>query len=219
MEKDLDLVEEGRSNWVSLLQDFYTPFEKTLAQAKREMKSVKREGIPTGISCKFCDGKLVIKLGKAGEFLACENYPTCKHTQNFKKDESGTVIPIEKEEPVVSGEKCEKCGRPMVYKNGRFGKFLACSGYPECRHIKAQTTGVKCPEENCSGELVQKISKRGKVFYSCSRFPACKFANWDKPVPTKCPGCGKPFLLEKTTRKGTVLQCIDKACGYSEPLA
>ncbi len=219
MEKDLDLVEEGRSNWVSLLQDFYTPFEKTLAQAKREMKSVKREGIPTGISCKLCDGKLVIKLGKAGEFLACENYPTCKHTQNFKKDESGTVIPIEKEEPVVSGEKCEKCGRPMVYKNGRFGKFLACSGYPECRHIKAQTTGVKCPEENCSGELVQKISKRGKVFYSCSRFPACKFANWDKPVPTKCPGCGKPFLLEKTTRKGTVLQCIDKACGYSEPLA
>jgi DNA topoisomerase-1 len=183
------------------------------------MKSVKREGIPTGISCKLCDGKLVIKLGKAGEFLACENYPTCKHTQNFKKDESGTVIPIEKEEPVVSGEKCEKCGRPMVYKNGRFGKFLACSGYPECRHIKAQTTGVKCPEENCSGELVQKISKRGKVFYSCSRFPACKFANWDKPVPTKCPGCGKPFLLEKTTRKGTVLQCIDKACGYSEPLA
>ncbi len=219
MEKDLDLVEEGRSNWVSLLQDFYTPFEKTLAQAKREMKSVKREGIPTGMSCKLCDGKLVIKLGKAGEFLACENYPTCKHTQNFKKDESGTVIPIEKEEPVVSGEKCEKCGRPMVYKNGRFGKFLACSGYPECRHIKAQTTGVKCPEENCSGELVQKISKRGKVFYSCSRFPACKFANWDKPVPTKCPGCGKPFLLEKTTRKGTVLQCIDKACGYSEPLA
>ncbi len=219
MEKDLDLVEEGRSNWVSLLQDFYTPFEKTLAQAKREMKSVKREGIPTGISCKLCDGKLVIKLGKAGEFLACENYPTCKHTQNFKKDESGTVIPIEKEEPVVSGEKCEKCGRPMVYKNGRFGKFLACSGYPECRHIKAQTTGVKCPEENCSGELVQKISKRGKVFYSCSRFPACKFASWDKPVPTKCPGCGKPFLLEKTTRKGTVLQCIDKACGYSEPLA
>ncbi|MBW2521226.1 MAG: type I DNA topoisomerase [Deltaproteobacteria bacterium] len=219
MEKDLDLVEEGRSNWVNLLQDFYTPFEKTLAQAKREMKSVKREGIPTGISCKLCDGKLVIKLGKAGEFLACENYPTCKHTQNFKKDESGTVIPIEKEEPVVSGEKCEKCGRPMVYKHGRFGKFLACSGYPECRHIKAQTTGVKCPEENCSGELVQKISKRGKVFYSCSRFPACKFASWDKPVPTKCPGCGKPFLLEKTTRKGTVLQCIDKACGYSEPLA
>jgi DNA topoisomerase-1 len=219
MEKDLDRVEEGRSNWVSLLQDFYTPFEKTLARAKQEMKSVKREGIPTGIPCKLCDGKLVIKLGKAGEFLACENYPGCKHTQNFKKDENGTVIPVEKEEPVESGENCEKCGRPMVYKHGRFGKFLACSGYPECRHIKAQTTGVKCPEENCSGELVQKISKRGKVFYSCSTFPTCKYAIWDKPVPKKCPDCSKPFLLEKKTRKGTVLQCIDKSCGYSEPLA
>ena len=183
------------------------------------MKSVKREGIPTGIPCKLCDGKLVIKLGKAGEFLACENYPNCKHTQNFKKDENGTVIPIEKEEPVQSGEKCEKCGRPMVYKHGRFGKFLACSGYPDCRHIKAETTGVKCPEDNCDGELVRKISKRGKVFYSCSRFPACKFASWDKPVPKKCPACGKPFLLEKNTRKGTVLQCNDKACGYMEPLA
>jgi DNA topoisomerase-1 len=219
MEENLDKVEEGESNWINLLQAFYTPFEKTLSAAKQEMKSVKRQGIPTGISCKLCDGKLVIKWGKTGEFLACENYPTCKYTQNFRKDENGTVIPVEKEAPVDSGEKCEKCGRAMVFKQGRYGQFLACSGYPECKHIRAQTTGVKCPEENCTGELVQKISKKGKVFFSCSTFPECKFATWDKPVPQKCPQCNKPFLLEKKTRKETVLNCIDNACGYSEPLA
>jgi DNA topoisomerase-1 len=218
MEENLDKVEEGESNWIKLLQAFYDPFEKTLSTAKQEMKSVKKQGIPTGISCKFCDGNLVIKWGKTGEFLACENYPDCKFTQNFKKDENGTVIPIEKEEPVDSGEKCEKCGKPMVYKHGRYGQFLACSGYPKCKHIKAQTTGVKCPEENCDGELVQKVSKRGKIFFSCDTFPKCKFATWDKPVPKQCPSCGKPFLLEKKTKKETVLKCLYNACGYSEPL-
>jgi DNA topoisomerase-1 len=219
MEENLDKVEEGSSNWVNLLQAFYTPFEKTLSAARQEMKSVKKQGIPTDITCKLCDGKLVIKWGKTGEFLACENYPTCKYTQNFKKDENGTIIPIEKEEPVDSGETCEKCGRPMVFKQGRFGEFLACSGYPECKHIRAQTTGVKCPEENCNGELVQKVSKKGKIFFSCNRFPECKFASWDRPVPQKCPRCAKPFLLEKKTKNGTFLQCIDNECGYSEPLA
>jgi DNA topoisomerase-1 len=219
MEENLDKVEEGDSNWIKLLQAFYDPFEKTLAAAKQEMKSVKKQGIPTGLPCKLCDGNLVIKWGKTGEFLACENYPECKFTQNFKKDENGTIIPIEKEEPVDSGEKCEKCGKPMVYKHGRYGKFLACSGYPECKHIKAQTTGVKCPEEKCEGELVQKVSKKGKVFFSCNTFPKCKFATWDKPVPKQCPSCGKPFLLEKKTKKETILKCMDNACGYSEPLA
>ena len=107
----------------------------------------------------------------------------------------------------------------MVFKHGRYGKFQACSGYPECKHIKAQTTGVKCPEENCEGELIQKVSKKGKIFFSCNTFPTCKFATWDKPVPKQCPNCGKPFLLEKKTKKETVLKCIDNACGYSEPLA
>ncbi|MBW2505673.1 MAG: type I DNA topoisomerase, partial [Deltaproteobacteria bacterium] len=218
MEENLDKVEEGKSNWVNLLQGFYGPFEKNLSAAKQDMKSVKKQGIPTGIQCKLCDGKLVIKWGRTGEFLACENYPTCTFTQNFKKDENGTIIPVEKEEPVESGEKCEKCGRPMVYKQGRFGEFLACSGFPECKHIKAQTTGVKCPEKNCTGEIVQKVSKKGKIFFSCSRFPKCKFATWDRPVPRKCSQCGKPFLLEKKTRKGAVLQCMDTDCGYSEPL-
>jgi DNA topoisomerase-1 len=217
MESNLDKIEDGKSNWVKILKAFYGPFEKTLSAAKQDMKSIKKQGIPTGIPCKLCDGSLVIKWGKTGEFLACENYPDCKHTQNFKKDENGDIVPVEREEPEESGETCEKCGRPMVFKHGRFGKFLACSGYPECKHIKSQTTGVKCPEENCGGELVQKISKKGKVFFSCDKFPKCKYATWDKPIPKKCPQCGKPFLLEKQTRKGIILNCNDSDCGFSEP--
>ena len=219
MESNLDKIEAGKSNCVKVLKGFYGPFEKTLSAAKQEMKSIKKQGIPTGRPCKLCDGSLVIKWGKSGEFLACENYPTCKHTQNFKKDENGTIIPIEREEPEESGEKCEKCGRPMVFKHGRFGKFLACSGYPECKHIRSQTTGVKCPEKDCNGELVQKISKKGKVFFSCNKFPKCRNATWDRPVPKKCPQCGKPFLLEKQTKKGTVLNCSDSDCGFSEPIS
>jgi DNA topoisomerase-1 len=216
MEANLDKIEDGKSNWVSILKSFYGDFEKTLSTAKQEMKSIKKQGLPTGLSCKLCDGSLVIKWGKTGEFLACENYPDCKHTQNFKKDENGNIIPIEREEPEESGETCEKCGKPMVFKHGRYGKFLACSGYPECKHIRSQSTGVKCPEENCDGELVQKISKKGKVFFSCNRFPKCRYATWDKPVPQKCPQCGRPFLLEKQTKKGTVLNCSDSDCGFSE---
>jgi DNA topoisomerase-1 len=219
MESNLDKIEEGKSNWTKILKAFYGPFEKTLAAAKQDMKSIKKQGIPTGVPCKLCDGSLVIKWGKTGEFLACENYPDCKHTQNFKKDENGDIVPVEREEPEESGETCEKCGRPMVFKHGRFGKFLACSGYPECKHIKSQTTGVKCPEENCGGELVQKISKKGKVFFSCDKFPKCKYATWDKPIPKKCPQCGKPFLLEKQTRKGIILNCSDSDCGFSEPVS
>jgi DNA topoisomerase-1 len=217
MEANLDKIEDGKSNWINILKTFYGPFEKTLTAAKQEMKSIKKQGIPTDINCKLCDGNLVIKWGKTGEFLACENYPACKHTQNFKKDENGNILPIDREEPEESGEKCEKCGKPMVYKHGRYGKFLACSGYPECKHIRSETTGVKCPEKNCTGELVQKVSKKGKVFYSCNRFPECRYATWDRPVPKVCPQCGKPFLLEKQTKKGLVLQCSDSGCGFNEP--
>ncbi|MBU0479637.1 MAG: type I DNA topoisomerase [Proteobacteria bacterium] len=219
MEKQLDQVEDGSRKWLTLLQDFYGPFRETLETARQEMKSVKKATIPTDIPCELCEGKMVIRWGRNGEFLACENFPTCKHTQDFTKDENNTVIPVAKPEPEKSDEICEKCGKPMVFKQGRYGTFLACSGYPECRFIKAQSTGVKCPEENCSGEIVQKVSKKGKVFYSCDRYPKCSFAVWDKPVAEQCPDCGAPFLVEKITRKdGATIKCYQKTCKYSRPL-
>lgn len=220
MEEKLDQIEEGKSQWLKILKDFYAPFSKTLETAKEEMKSVKRTAIPTDVPCKLCEGTMVIKWGRNGEFLACENYPECKHTQDFKKAEDGSIVPLEREEPQESEEVCDKCGKPMVFKHGRFGKFLACSGYPKCKNIRSLTTGVKCPEEGCKGEIVQKVSKRGKVFYSCDQYPKCTFALWDRPVAEECPQCGSPYLLERETKKaGLHLKCPDKACGFTKKIS
>lgn len=215
MEQKLDQVEEGASNWQKLLSDFYDPFQQTLASAKEEMRSVKRSAIPTDISCPKCDGEMQIKWGKMGEFLACSGYPECTNTQDFTRDKDGKIIPTEKKEPEASDKICDKCGKAMVYKHGRFGRFLACSGYPECKNIMAESTGIKCPEENCSGDIVKKVSKRGKVFYSCNQFPDCKYALWDKPVDQACPLCDSPFLLAKESKKnGPHLRCPKKDCAY-----
>ena len=217
MEESLDKVEEGKQDWMEILRSFYGPFSETLAQAKVEMKSVKRSATPTDIKCPECAGVMVIKWGRMGEFLACEKFPECRHTQDFKRTEDGGIEPVEREKPEDSGEVCEKCGSPMVFKRGKYGKFLACSGYPKCKNVRAQTIGVSCPEGECDGELVQKISKRGKVFYSCNRYPKCTFASWDKPVNEKCPDCGSAYLLEKpaTKKNPPRMLCPDKLCGYT----
>jgi len=219
MEQNLDRVEEGSVAWLRILQDFYGPFREALDLAKEEMKSVKRTAVPTDVKCKLCGGVMVIKWGRNGEFLACENYPACKNTQDFTKDEAGHITPLEKEELVASGETCEKCGQPLVYKNGRFGRFLACSGYPKCKHIQAEKSGVRCPQQGCGGELIKKISKKGKVFYSCSNYPKCTFAIWDKPINRPCPDCHSPYLLEKENKKqGLHVKCPNEQCGYLQKI-
>jgi DNA topoisomerase-1 len=114
----------------------------------------------------------------------------------------------------------------MVVKHGRYGEFLACSGYPECKHTQsininktARSTGIKCPEKGCEGELVERTSKRGKVFYGCNRFPECKLATWDKPVAKPCPACNAPFLVEKSTKKqGKFIYCLTDGCDFKEPV-
>ena len=215
MEQNLDKVEDGRVEWQAILKNFYSPFKESMERARKEMKSIKRSVVPTDIKCSLCEGNMVIKWGRMGEFLACENYPKCKNTQDFTRDKDGNVIPVEKKAPEESGEICEKCGKPMVYKHGRYGRFLACSGYPDCKNIQSEKTGVKCPESGCGGNIVKKVSKRGKVFYSCDQYPKCTYALWDKPVSHPCPDCKAPFLLEKNTKKqGKHLKCADKKCGY-----
>ena len=213
MEDELDEIEEGRYEWRQAVGDFYRPFDQHLEKARKEMRNVKGEETPTDIKCEKCGNSMVIKWGKLGYFLACSGYPECKNTMNFKKSEDGTIEAMKEE---TTGENCPQCGSPMVIKSGRFGRFFACSKYPDCKTTKPITTGIACPQEGCGGELTEKRSKRGKVFYSCTKYPTCTFAMWDKPVPKPCPQCGAPFMAEKYARGSSSIICIKKECGYKE---
>jgi DNA topoisomerase I len=158
-----------------------------------------------------------IKWGRNGKFLACPAYkekPPCKNTQNFEKLEDGTIKIVAKQD-ITTDEKCEKCSSPMVIKTGRFGKFLACSAYPECKTTKPIPLGVKCPQDG--GDLAQKRTKKGRTFYACSNYPKCEFAIWDRPVNKPCPNCHAAFLIEKYSKQaGTSVQCRNEECGYKE---
>jgi DNA topoisomerase-1 len=224
MEDDLDRIEAADVDSIEILNRFYTPFKKELDQASDSMLSLKGVGQPTDLACPQCNGKLHIKVGKNGHFLGCSGYPDCTYTRNYARDEKGKIRPIEPAGEELSDTFCPKCELPMVVKQGKYGSFLACSGYPECSHTQSvfsnnagRETGVNCPERDCSGTIVQRQSKRGKIFYGCSRFPDCTYAIWDKPVAKDCPGCAAPFMVEKTTKKqGTFLACQNKECGYKE---
>jgi DNA topoisomerase-1 len=162
---------------------------------------------------------MLIKWGKLGSFLACSNYPECTNTQDFKKDEQGTIVIVPKE---YSDKKCELCTKPMVVKSGKFGRFLACSDYPNCKFTAAITIGIHCPD--CAdGEIAQKQSRYRRIFFSCNKWPKCTFAAWDKPIDKPCPDCKYPVLTEKLTkRQGLLHKCVKKECGFVEvidPLA
>jgi len=219
MEEQLDEVEEGTKPWVSAVREFYTPFvkEMELAQSIPGPKDIVEP--PTNLPCEKCGRMMEIKWGRNGKFLACPAYkedPPCKNTQNFERLPDGTIKIVPKLEETTD-EKCEKCSSPMVVKSGRFGKFLACSAYPECKTTKAIALGVKCPQPGCGGDLVQKRTKKGRNFYSCGRYPECEFALWDRPINKPCPTCNAPFLIEKVSKQaGRSVQCRNEECGYRE---
>jgi DNA topoisomerase-1 len=220
MEETLDEIEEGKQKWVTAMRRFYTPFQRDLEHADERMRNIKAEGHPTDIPCGNCGAKLVIKWGRGGEFLACPKYPECKFTRNFERDDEGNIKVVEEQ---TIDEKCDKCGRPMQVRFGRYGKFIGCSGYPECKNVrplvKPVPTGVHCPD--CAeGEIMEKRSRGGKTFFSCNRYPDCKFATWERPVPEPCPECSAPFVVEKTTKRaGTVRRCLSEGCKYQETMA
>ena len=265
LEEELDKIEEGQENYTSALSSFYKKFEKDLKRAAREMANLK-EGVEPDppVACDKCGKPMVIKAGKFGLFLACSGYPECENTRELETPEPGAEGELE--------ETCENCGKPMAVKRGRFGQFLACTGYPECKttrkiiatkqgmtaakpdqildekcpkcdsnlvikqgrfgeftactnypnckYVKQKTTGVLCPKDG--GDIVEKKSRRGKVFYGCANYPDCDFTLWNKPVVEKCPDCGAPFLVEKITKRhGRQLICNNEQCSYvrSEELA
>lgn len=212
MEGELDSVEEGTLTYEKALSDFYKPFAKTLKAAKTHMKDVKRQEIKTELTCERCKSPMVIKWGRRGEFIACSNYPECKYTREFTRDENGTISYTKLE---VTGEFCSECASQMVIKSGRFGKFLACSQYPKCKTTRALTLGIPCPE--CEkGKIIERRSKKGRNFYGCNAYPNCKFASWYKPVKEACPDCGAPFLYSKFSQKTGEIHFCSKKCGFEK---
>ena len=265
LEEELDKIEEGKEDYESALSSFYKKFEKDLKRAAKEMINLK-EGVEPDppVVCDKCGKPMVIKAGKFGLFLACSGYPDCENTRELETPDAGGEGELE--------ETCENCGKPMAVKRGRFGQFLACTGYPECKttrkiiatkqgmtaakpdqildekcpkcdsnlvlkhgrfgeftacsnypkckYVKQKTTGVLCPKDG--GDIVEKKSRRGKVFYGCANYPDCDFTLWNKPIAEKCPDCGAPFLVEKITKRhGRQLVCNNEECSYvrSEELA
>jgi DNA topoisomerase-1 len=226
LEENLDRVESDKANSLELLSRFYQPFRKDLDAAAEKMVSIKGIGVATGLACPECGKTLHIKIGKNGHFLACSGYPACRYSSDYTRDEKGLIQAVSPPAGATTDKVCEKCGKPMVLKRGRYGDFLACSGFPECKHTQslsvngsAKHIGVKCPQEGCSGEVLEKTSKRGKVFYGCSRYPECDFASWDRPVDRPCPACGAKFLVVRNTKKqGTLQICLNPNCGFKEPV-
>ncbi len=225
MEDNLDRVETAEMDALSVLQSFYTPFREKLTAAEEQMLSVKGVGIATDLTCPQCQQhKLHVKVGKNGHFLACSGYPECTYSRDYVRDERGHIQPVEPNHEAAVDKACPLCGKPMLIKRGKYGEFLACSGFPACSHTESinsggngKDIGMPCPEPGCSGRIVEKKSKRGKIFYGCSRYPECKFATWDKPAAKACPVCGASYLVEKNSkREGTFLACANRECGYKE---
>ena len=222
LETSLDDIESGSQNEIDILKQFYSSFKKELDAAGDNMLNMKGVGIQTDIECPSCGKPLNLKIGRNGHFIACSAYPDCSFSSNYSRDDKGNIEIAEKQQDNEKVKDCPQCGKPMVYKEGRFGRFIACSGYPECKHTESALgdgtqadTGVKCPGPDCDGTIIEKKSKRGKVFYGCSKYPDCDFATWDKPVNQPCPECNSVYLVEKSTKKeGDFLKCPEKDCDF-----
>ncbi len=258
LEEDLDKIEEGHEDYESTLSSFYKKFAKDLKTAAKQMPNLKEgvEPVPP-VACDKCGKPMVIKAGRFGLFLACSGYPECENTRELETPENGAEGEIEEvcencgrpmavkrgrfgqflactgypeckttrkliatkqgltaaRPDQVLDEKCPKCGSNLVLKHGRFGEFTACSNYPTCRYVKQKSTGVLCPKDG--GDVVERKSRRGKVFYGCANYPDCDFTLWNRPMPEKCPECGAPFLVEKITKRhGRQLICNNDECSY-----
>ena len=270
MEEELDEIEEGTDNFLNTLNQFWKKFKVDLDKAKAEMKDIKRLEEKTDEVCDKCGKPMVIKWGRYGKFLACSGYPECKNTRQLAGEGAGAVevhedvakavcpkdgqpmilkkgrfgpflacerypecketrrlvrgeggkLQVEVLAPI--DEKCPDCGNDLMWRRGRFGAFIACSNYPECKYIKkkeAREIGLLCPE--CGqGQVVERKGRWGRFFYGCRRYPECRFTAYNRPIPEPCPDCGRSFLLEKETKKeGKVVFCGNEACHFKRQAA
>jgi DNA topoisomerase-1 len=200
MEEELDTIASGRQTYHQVMEDFYHPFIKDLEGVDKNSAAIKKSlQEATDEKCEVCGKPMIIKWGRNGRFMACSGYPACKTTK---------PLPSEQEQARHTvGIKCELCGGDMVVKGGRFGAFLGCSSYPACKNTKPISIGVKCPK--CTqGDVIERKTKRKRVFYGCSRYPDCDFASWDKPVAQACDTCGNAYMVVKYNQsRGEFLLC------------
>ncbi|MEN6372030.1 MAG: type I DNA topoisomerase [Armatimonadota bacterium] len=204
IETELDTVENGEIDWHKLLRDFYGPFAKALEEAQWGPEGAER-------TCPNCGKPMVIKRGRFGPFLGCSGYPECK-----------TIVKVEREkipavEPKETDIDCPNCGKKMLIRTGRTGEFLGCSGYPECKTTMPidKKVGIKCPI--CGeGDVVEKMSKKRKIFYGCNRYPDCNFVSWGKPTDRKCPQCGSVIVEQRWRGRLTGYKCLSAECNYEE---
>src|SRR5262245_59617359 len=271
MEQELDAIEEGKDNLLNTLTLFWRKFSKDLKKAQAEMKDVKAMEEKTDEVCDKCGSPMVLKWGRYGKFLACSAYPECKNTRQLT-GEGGEGIPdvhedvlkelcpkdsqpmvvkkgrfgpflacsnypeckttkrlvrgaegrLEVEKLAPIDEKCPECGSDLMWRRGRFGPFIACSNYPDCKYVKkkeAKEIGMTCPE--CGqGAVVERKGRWGRSFYGCKRYPECKFTAYNRPLSEPCPDCGRAWLLEKETKKeGRVVFCGNENCHFKRQAA
>ncbi len=214
MEEDLDVIELGDKEWVGVVRDFYDKFSKVLDSSINKIKTEGKQKIYAEEPCPKCSAKLVLRWSKKGNqpFLSCEKYPDCNFSGGFENiGEKIHLKENEINEPELLDEKCPNCDSPLVIKDGRYGKFKACSAYPKCKTIVKEEIKVgKCPKEGCDGEIGQRRSKKGKMFFGCSKYPDCDFISWYPPLEgEKCEKCGAEYIVEKK-RSGKVCQI----CGH-----
>jgi DNA topoisomerase-1 len=166
--------------------------------------------------CDKCSQPMIVKWGRFGKFMACSSYPECKNTKQVaKKDSDGKAV---SEDSVAEGS-CDKCQSSLIFKVGRFGKFIACSNYPDCKFTKPIDLGIKCPKDACKGKIAGRRSKKGRMFYGCTAYPNCDFVSWDKPVADPCPQCNSPYTVEKWKKdEGTSILCPESECDYKKPV-
>lgn len=206
MEDKLDAIAEKKAVWNNVLKDFYTPFMKTVEDAKENMGHVQ---IKSDEVCPNCGLPMVVKNGRYGQFLGCSGYPECKTMKPLAGGEQ--IAP----EPEKTDVKCAKCGGEMVIKTGPYGRYYQCLD-DKCKFRKGilVSTGVKCGKEGCEGEIVERKSRFGTIFYGCDKYPDCDFVLWAKPTGEKCPDCGA-LLTKKLLKKGNTIKCSSKECKYS----
>ena len=210
MEEDLDKIAQGDLDRDLLLRRFHEEFEKDLETFRGEAKKVIEK---TDILCPECnEGYLLVRFGKAGPFAGCERYPQCTFTSNFERQPDGSIKLVKAEEPKILEEACPVCEKPLREMRGRFGPFIACTGYPGCKYIKQVKANFACTQ--CGkGDVVQKIWK-GKKFWGCSTYPTCNFSINGEIEQTPCKACQSPYLLRRVDKEGNItLICNNKACG------